>query len=128
MRLRNQEFQIRAKAEKRRKLEIVLRRLTGDHLTAYQRQLISQAIGCREQCSFQLCQELKTFSGITDKQDGGSTIHQIFDDTTGEIGTAAAVLVRTPGQGGMSNTIYIYLPILREEKRDETQQEQASAQ
>ena len=126
--LRNQAFQVSAEAEKRRKLEIVLRRLTGDQLTAQQRLLIGRAIGHHEQCSFCLCQEPGVLSGITDKEDGKTTVRLIFGDAMGEISTPTAILVRTPSQGGMSNTIYIYLPISKERKRDDTQQEGTSDQ
>ena len=124
--MRNQAFQVSAEAEKRRKLEIVLRRLTGDQLTAQQRLLIGRAIGHHEQCSFCLCQEPGVLSGITDKEDGKTTVRLIFGDAMGEISTPTAILVRTPSQGGMSNTIYIYLPILKERKRDDAQQEETS--
>ena len=126
--LRNQAFQVRTETKKRRKLEIVLRRLTGDHLTAQQRLLISRAIGHREQCRFHLCQEPGVLSGITDKEDGQTTVRLIFGDAIGEISAPTAILVRTPSQGGMSNTIYIYLPISKERKRDDTQQEETSDQ
>ena len=120
--LRNQAFQVSTEAEKQRKLEIVLRRLTGDHLTAQQRLLISRAIGQREQCSFRLSQEPGVLSGIADKEN--TTVCPIF----GEISAPAAILVHTPSQGGMSNTIYIYLPISKERKKDDTQQEEPSDQ
>ena len=56
--LRNQAFQARTETGKRRKLEVVLRQLTRDHLTDQQRQLISQTVGCCQQYSFQLCRLL----------------------------------------------------------------------
>ena len=67
-------------------------------------------------------------SGITDKEDGQTTVRLIFGDTSGKISAPAAILVRTPSRGGMSNTIYIYLPILKERKWDDTQQEETSDQ
>lgn len=67
-------------------------------------------------------------SGITDKKDSQTTVRLIFGDAIGEISAPTAILVRTPSQGGMSNTIYIYLPISKERKRDDTQQEETSDQ
>lgn len=125
--LRNQAFQVRANTQKRKKLEVVLKRLAGDHLTPQQRQLICQAVGCREQYSFRLCQKPGGPSDIISNRDK-TIVHRIFGDTEDNGSDPSAVLIRTPNQGGMSNTIYIYLPILREEKRDETQSEETSAQ
>ena len=122
--LRNQAFQARTETGKRRKLEVVLRQLTGDHLTDQQRQLISQTVGCCQQYSFQLCYEPGA-PALTANGDGQAAVYRIFGDTAKG---PTAVLVRTPGQGEMSNTIYIYLPTQREEKGDDTRQEETSAQ
>lgn len=40
-------------------------------------------------------------SGITDKEDGQTTVRLIFGDAIGEISAPTAILVRTPSQGGM---------------------------
>lgn len=128
MHLRNRAFQVRANIDKQRKLEIVLRQLTGDHLTAQQRQLICQAVGCREQYSIQLRQGSKPPSDIAVAEEGRTIIRQIFGDTEGETDGPTAVLIRTPVQGGMSNKIYIYLPTPREENGDDTQQKESSDQ
>lgn len=119
---------MRANIDKQRKLEIVLRQLTGDHLTAQQRQLICQAVGCREQYSIQLRQGSKPPSDIAVAEEGRTIIRQIFGDTEGETDGPTAVLIRTPVQGGMSNKIYIYLPTPREENGDDTQQKESSDQ
>ena len=126
--LRNQAFQTRANTEKERKLEIVLRQLTADHLTAQQRQLIRQAIGCREQYSIQLCQDIGPLSDAAVTGDGQPIIRWIFGNAEANASDPAAVLIRTPIQGGMSNTVYIYLPMPREEKKDDTRQKEPFAQ
>lgn len=128
MHLRNQTFQVRANAEKQRKLEIVLRQLTGDLLTAQQRQLICQAVGFREQYSIHLCQSPRPSPDVTVAEERRTIIQPIFGKTEGEANDPAAILVRTPIQGGMSNRIYIYLPMPREEKGDDTQQKESSDQ
>jgi hypothetical protein len=97
-------------------LEVVLRQLTGNYLTAQQRQLISHMVGCGQQYNFQLCQE----SGMPDVMDDQAVVRPIFGDTADGVNGPAAVLVCTTDQGEVSNTIYIYLPIPREEKRDDT--------
>lgn len=114
--MRNQAFQARTETEKRRKLEVVLRQLTGNYLTAQQRQLISHMVGCGQQYNFRLCQE----SGMPDVMDDQAVVRPIFGDTADGVNGPAAVLVCTTDQGEVSNTIYIYLPIPREEKRDDT--------
>lgn len=118
---------MRASTRKRKKLEVVLKRLAGDRLTPQQRQLICQAVGCREQYSFRLCQEPGGLPDIITHR-GEAIVYQIFGDIEDHNSDPSAVLIRTPNQGGMSNTIYIYLPVLREEKKDETQSEETSAQ
>ena len=105
-------------------MEVVLRQLTGNHLTDQQRQLISRTVGCCQQYTFQLCRE----PGVPDVADDQAIVCRIFGDTAGESSSPSAVLARSTCQGEVSNTIYIYLPILREEKRDDTRQEETSAQ
>lgn len=105
-------------------MEVVLRQLTGNHLTDQQRELISRTVGCCQQYTFQLCRE----PGMPDVADDQAIVCRIFGDTAGESSSPSAVLARSTCQGEVSNTIYIYLPILREEKRDDTRQEETSAQ
>lgn len=103
-----------------------MRQLTGDHLTDQQRQLISQTAGCCQQYSIQLRNEPGA-PALAGKRGGQVSVYRIFGDTGFDAKGPAAVLVRTLGQGEMSNTIYIYLPTQREEKRDDTRQEETSA-
>ena len=117
--MRNQAFQVRASTQKRKKLEVVLKRLAGDRLTSQHRQLICQAVSCREQYSFRLCQEPGGLLDIITHR-SEAIVYRIFGDIEDNGSAPSAILIRAPNQGGMSNTIYIYLPILREEKRDDT--------
>lgn len=126
MRLRNQAFQAQTEAENRKKLEIVLRQLTGDQLTPEQRWQIAQAVGCRRQYRFRLCQgpdiPLNTADGHQ------MAAHLIFGDAKGESPGPAAVLVRCSTPGAESNTVYIYLPEEKEEQWDEIRKEETPAQ
>lgn len=126
MRLQNQAFQAQTEAENRKKLEIVLRQLTGDQLTPEQRWQIAQAVGCRRQYRFQLCQGPDT---LLDTAEGSQmAAHLIFGDTRGESPGPAAVLVRCSTPGAESNTVYIYLPEEKEEQWDDARKEKAPAQ
>ena len=126
MRLRNRAFQAQTEAENRKKLEIVLRQLTGDQLTPEQRWQIAQAIGCRQQYRFRLCQG----SDIPlDTPDGRQmAAHLIFGDAKGESPGPVAVLVQCSTPGAGTNTVYIYLPEEKEEQWDDARKEKAPAQ
>ena len=126
MRLRNRAFQAQTKAENRKKLEIVLRQLTGDQLTPEQRWQIAQAVGCRQQYRFRLCQGPDI---PLDTADGRQVAaHLIFGDAKGESPGPAAVLVRCSTPGAESNTVYIYLPEEKEEQWDDIRKEETHAQ
>ena len=124
--MRNQEFQAQTKAQSRKKLEIVLRQLTGDQLTPEQRWPIAQAVGCRRQYRFRLCQGPDI---PLDTADGRQVVaHLIFGDAKGESPGPAAVLVRCSTPGAESNTVYIYLPEEKEEQWDDIRKEETPAQ
>lgn len=127
MRLRNQVFQTQTETGKRRKLEIVLRSLTGDQLTAHQRRLIACAIGCCQQYRFQLCQKPNFLIGPADAGDGQAVIHRIFGSAKGGENQPAAVLVRCPARGSEANTVYIYLPEKEEKQRNDIRKKEAAA-
>ena len=128
MRLKNQVFQAQTEAENRRKLEIVLRSLTNDQLTAHQRRLIAYAVGCRRQYRFQLCQRPDSLPDAVNLSDDQTVIRQLFGNVKGEKNQPAAVLVRRTAQGQETNTVYIYLPKEKEEQGDDARKKETAAQ
>lgn len=128
MRLKNQVFQAQTEAENRRKLEIVLRSLTDDQLTAHQRRLIAYAIGCHRQYRFQLCQKPDFLPDVVNAGDDQTVIRQIFGNAKGGQTQPAAVLVQHPAQSKETNTVYIYLPKEKEEQGDDARKKETAAQ
>lgn len=128
MRLKNKVFQTQTEAENRRKLEIVLRSLTNDQLTAHQRRLIAHAIGCRRQYSFQLCQKLNLLPSTMDTGEEPVAAHWIFGNAMGRKKQPAAVLVQRPALGKETDTVYIYLPEKKEERGDDARKKETAAQ
>ena len=118
--MRNQAFQAQTETENRKKLEIVLRQLTGDQLTAQQRRQIVQAVGGRQQYSFHFCQGLDIPLNTADQDGTQVAVHPIFGDAKGAHSGPAAVLVRCSAPGAESNTVYICLSKEKEEQRDDT--------
>lgn len=115
--MKNQVFQAQTESENQRKLEVVLRQLTDDRLTSEQRRLIGEAVGFRRQYSFRLCRS-PNLPPIP-LQQRGSSVHPIFGNLKGRAKEPAAALVRCSAQGKEQNTVYIYLPVEKEEPRDE---------
>lgn len=128
MHLRNQAFQAQTEAENRKKLEVVLRQLTGNQLTPQQRQLIVQALGGQQQYRFRLCQRSDIPLNTTDQDGSQMAFHLIFGNSKGERPGPAAVRVWCSTPGAESNTVYIYLPEEKEEPRDDTRQEETPDQ
>lgn len=126
--LRNKAFQSQTNAENLRKLDVVLRSLTNNRLTARQRRLIAYAIGGRRQYSFRLCQRPDALPNTTDTAAGQTVIRRIFGTVNGGDNQPAAVLIRHPGQDGTASTVYIYLPEEKEEYGDDTREEETTAQ
>lgn len=108
--MRNQAFRAQTEVAARRKLEAVLRRLTSDQLTAWQRRLIAQAAGCRRQYSIQLCQDLEPFLDASDTGYGAAAVRHIFGDAGRRPDRPAAVLIQRFAWGKSTHTVYIYLP------------------
>ena len=126
--LQNQTFLAQTETENRKKLEIVLRQLAGGRLTARQRQMIAQAVGCYRQYSFALCRTADAFMAIAAPCGGQTVTRRIFGDVAAEPGTPVALLVQQSTQGGESHTVYIYLPEEKEEQGDDTRKEEKPAQ
>jgi len=128
MLLKNKIFQVQTKLENQRKLEIVLRQLTGDQLTSEQRHLIGEAISFYRQYHFRLCRSSSLPTITSQQQCGRAAIRPIFGDLEGRTNEPAAALVRCSVQGEEQNTVYIYLPVEKEEPRDEPRKEKGPDQ
>ena len=70
--------------------------------------MIFQTVSCREQYSFRLCQEPGGLLDIITHR-SEAIVYRIFGDIEDDGSAPSAILIRAPNQGGMSNTIYIYL-------------------
>ena len=126
--MKNRAFQVQSEVENQRKLEVVLRQLSGDRLTGEQRRLIGEAIGFCRQYSFRLCRP-PSLPTISSQQTGGYTaVRTIFGNLEGRTDEPAAALVRCSAQGEEQNTVYIYLPVEKEEQRDEPRKEKVPDQ
>ncbi|MBO3278782.1 hypothetical protein HJV68_02385 [Intestinimonas butyriciproducens] len=107
------------------KLDVVLRRLTGDTLTKDQRLCLQHALDCRRQYRLRLCRTgcdfKKAVSPGQANKDCGKRVRMLLGKNCGMM--AALVSSKTQGRG--DNTVYLYLPESKEAMGDEMQEEDA---
>lgn len=112
------DFKNRAK-----KLDIVLRRMTGDTMTKEQRQRLQYALDCRRQYRLRLCKTDCDFKQAVSPEQasagGRKSVRMLLGENCGML--AALVSSRTLERG--DNTVYLYLPKLKETMRNEMQEE-----
>ncbi|MPM49561.1 hypothetical protein SDC9_96291 [bioreactor metagenome] len=116
--MKNRVFLAQPESVNRRKLDVTLRQLTGDRLTAEQRDRIGRGLDARRQYAFQVCRCPGAFCrevNPKNARDGQTIIRTLFGDLEHLSKRPAAVLVRRLAPGERSNTVYIYLPTKKEE-------------
>lgn len=117
--MKNKLLQSLTVAEKAKKLDVTLRRLTGDRLTEAQRHMIGAAIGGKRQFAFRVLRS----PDLPDLPDG-MVRQPIFGDLRGVARGPTAVMFRQTRPGQQKNVVYIYLPGEKEELRDESREEE----
>ena len=110
--MNNQSFKARAEPDNRKKLDVVLRQLTGSFLTAQQRLAISNAVSAQQQYSLRICDSKDAIRRELD----GSSQRVLFGDLSTTRQSPAAILAHsaTPSGGRRMNVLYIYLPTQKE--------------
>lgn len=125
--MKNQVFLAQSDADMRRKLDVVLRQIAGNRLTAKQRHQIAAAVG-RRQYRFKFTQVPGLPLEVKNAADDQTVIRPIFGDLKGVARGPTAVLVHGRVLGEEENTVYLYLPREKEEPRDESRKEEADSQ
>ena len=125
MDLKNKSFVKTSVKYRAKKLDVVLRRLSGDTMTEEQRQCLQYALGCRRQFRLRLCKTgcdfKKAVSPGQANKDCGKRVRMLLGKNCGMM--AALVSSKTQGRG--DNTVYLYLPESKEAMGDEMQEEDA---
>ncbi|OUP59295.1 hypothetical protein B5E80_00945 [Flavonifractor sp. An135] len=125
MDLKNRSFVKTSVKHRAKKLDVVLRRLTGDTLTKDQRLCLQHALDCRRQYRLRLCRTgcdfKKAVSPGQANKDCGKRVRMLLGKNCGMM--AALVSSKTQGRG--DNTVYLYLPESKEAMGDEMQEEDA---
>ncbi|MFR1618154.1 MAG: hypothetical protein ACLSUM_12640 [Dysosmobacter welbionis] len=125
MDLKNRSFVKTSVKHRANKLDVVLRRLTGDTLTKDQRLCLQHALDCRRQYRLRLCRTgcdfKKAVSPGQANKDCGKRVRMLLGKNCGMM--AALVSSKTQGRG--DNTVYLYLPESKEAMGDEMQEEDA---
>lgn len=125
MDLKNKSFVKTSVKHRAKKLDVVLRRLTGDTLTKDQRLCLQHALDCRRQYRLRLCRTgcdfKKAVSPGQANKDCGKRVRMLLGKNCGMM--AALVSSKTQGRG--DNTVYLYLPESKEAMGDEMQEEDA---
>lgn len=127
--MNNQGFQSLDQRTRRKKLDVVLRRLTNDRLSRKQRTAICRAIGTTWQYRLMIHTDLGAFCNEVDpkkERDGQTMIHTLFGDIEQLTSSPVATVVCRWAPGARSNHVHIYLPREREEKRDDTRKKEAA--
>ncbi|WP_418725536.1 hypothetical protein [Dysosmobacter sp.] len=125
MDLKNRSFVKTSVKHRAKKLDVVLRRLTGDTLTKDQRLCLQHALDCRRQYRLRLCRTgcdfKKAVSPGQANKDCGKRVRMLLGKNCGMM--AALVSSKTQGRG--DKTVYLYLPESKEAMGDEMQEEDA---
>ena len=123
--MKNKSFVKTSVKYRAKKLDVVLRRLSGDTMTKEQRQCLQYALGCRRQYRLRLCRTgcdfKKAVSPGQANKDCGKRVRMLLGKNCGMM--AALVSSKTQGRG--DNTVYLYLPESKEAMGDEMQEEDA---
>ena len=123
--MNNRSFVKTCVKHRAKKLDVVLRRLTGDTLTKDQRLCLQHALDCRRQYRLRLCRTgcdfKKAVSPGQANKDCGKRVRMLLGKNCGMM--AALVSSKTQGRG--DNTVYLYLPESKEAMGDEMQEEDA---
>ncbi|WP_208318551.1 hypothetical protein [Intestinimonas butyriciproducens] len=123
--MKNRSFVKTSVKHRANKLDVVLRRLTGDTLTKDQRLCLQHALDCRRQYRLRLCRTgcdfKKAVSPGQANKDCGKRVRMLLGKNCGMM--AALVSSKTQGRG--DNTVYLYLPESKEAMGDEMQEEDA---
>ena len=123
--MKNRSFVKTSVRHRAKKLDVVLRRLTGDTLTKDQRLCLQHALDCRRQYRLRLCRTgcdfKKAVSPGQANKDCGKRVRMLLGKNCGMM--AALVSSKTQGRG--DNTVYLYLPESKEAMGDEMQEEDA---
>lgn len=125
--MKNRVFLARSEAANHKKLEVTLRQLTGDRLTAEQRDQIAHGLTGRRQYTFRVCHEPGAFcSEVNPKntRDGKTVTRTLFGDLEHLSKSPVAVLVHCLVPEERSSIVYIYLPTKKEETHDVPRKEE----
>lgn len=121
--MNNQVFRKQSTRKNKKKLDVLLRRLTDDALTDEQRRRLRYALSHHRQYHLRLCTSKSSFGQASDPdsvQNRSGTVRILLDGTECPNGAPLAALVRRRTAGKRENTLYLYLPKLKGERRDET--------
>ena len=102
MNLKNQAFLKKSTMCRAKKLDVVLRQVTGDTITREQRLKLARALGLRRQYRFRLCQSRRAFqSAVNSAQglDGENAVRILLSDRDSPKSTPMAAIVRMPEIG-----------------------------
>lgn len=127
--MKNWVFRARSEADNRRKLDVTLRKLTGDRLTVEQRGQIGRGLSAGRQYAFHICQDPGAFCREADPKnarDGQTIIRTLLGDLEYLSEMPAAILVRRLAPEDRSNTVYIYLPTTKEERHNVPRKEKTA--
>lgn len=127
MYLNNRAFQKKSTRARAKKLDVVLRQLTDGALTEGQRQQLGRVLGEQHQYKLQLFTSWCDFNlAAAQAQAQDKMLMHILPGGTGSPNhTPSAILARGQSHGKSKNTVYIYLPKLKEAMRDETRTKEA---
>lgn len=109
--MKNDLFKAKTAFEKRKKLDVVLRQMTGDRLTESERRVIGKAVGHCRQYRLTLCRSPDILYHCIAPDDGVFHTRTIFGDLNKHPESPSAVLV----QWSDMYSVYIYLPAEKEE-------------
>ena len=127
--MKNRVFRALSEADNRRKLDVALRQLTGDRLTLEQRRQIGHELVAGRQYTFRICQDPGAFCrevNPKNARDGQTIIRTLFGDLGHLSEMPVAVLKQQYFSKGRSDTVYIYLPTKKEERRNVPRKEETA--
>lgn len=123
MDLKNENFVDMDFKNRAKKLDVVLRRMTGDTMTQEQRQRLQYALGYRRQYRLRLCKSDCDFKQAVSPEQVSADSRKSVRMLLGENSGMLAALVSNRQSEGSDNTVYLYLPNSKEALRDERQEE-----
>ena len=118
--LKNQAFLKKSTMCRAKKLDVVLRRVTGDAITREQRLQLTRALEPWRQYRFQLYPSRHAFQFAVNSVQGLKGKNQVcilLGDRDSPKTAPMAALVQMPGHGG--RMVYLYLPKRKEAARNE---------